>query len=340
MKPLVIDLHCDLLAHMLSHETPNPHSREGIGASFPALKDGNVKLQVMAIFTATEKGSARLAVRQSEIFKSFLTDFSDDCYLVDDLNSLDQIHTSNKLGMLAAIENASGLCEEDEELSLAFERLEQIISNTGRVLYIGLTHHLENRFGGGNSSNIGLKSDGEKLLDYLDGKRIAVDFSHTSDALAHDILNYIDSNKLDIRIIASHSNYRAVYEHNRNLPDDLAKEIINRDGLIGLNLLRAFVDPDDVETLYKHLNHGLKLGAKNAICFGADYFCTDDHPDRSRVPFYFPEHKDAGCYPQILKEVEEKVSADLVSGISNANVIRFLKELWESERRCAEPAEV
>ena len=156
MKHPVIDLHCDLLAHMLNKPNPNPFDRDGIGCSFPALAEGNVKLQVMAIFTATNKGSTALAIKQSEIFASFLEKYPNDCHLIDDIDSLNQIKTSSKLGMIAAIENASGLCEEDESLDVGFKRLEQIISNTGRILYIGFTHHAENRFGGGNYSQAGL----------------------------------------------------------------------------------------------------------------------------------------------------------------------------------------
>ena len=148
MKYPVIDLHCDLLAHMLNMSKPDPFKREGIGCSFPDLTEGNVQRQVMAIFTATEKGSAALAVRQSEIFASFLTEYPNDCTLVHDVNTLSQITTSSKIGMIAAIENASGFCEEGEPLSIGFERLERIITNTKRILYISLTHHAENRFGG------------------------------------------------------------------------------------------------------------------------------------------------------------------------------------------------
>ena len=110
---------------------------------------GNVKLQVMAIFTATENGSTALALRQSEIFASLLAEYPNDCTLVHDINTLNQIAASSKLGMIAAIENASGFCEEDEPLKIGFERLERIITNTKRILYISFTHHAENRFGGG-----------------------------------------------------------------------------------------------------------------------------------------------------------------------------------------------
>mgnify|MGYP000684039684 CR=1 FL=1 len=322
----VIDLHCDLLAHML--EMPDPFAQKGIGCSFPALAEGNVKLQVMAIFTATEKGSSLLALKQSEIFASFLTKYPDYCTLVHDNNTLNQTTISSKLGMVAAIENASGFCEEDETFEKGIKKLEQIIANTKRILYIGLTHHAENRFGGGNNSNVGLKADGEKLLQYLNGKKIAIDFSHTSDALAYDILEYISKNNLDLHILASHSNYRKVFDHARNLSNDLAKEIIKRKGLIGVNFLRAFVHPDNSNVIYDHINHGINLGGKQSICFGADYYATGNHPDRSRMPFYFKEHSDASRYPSILQSIGSLISAESVDEISYKNAYTFIKRLW------------
>jgi microsomal dipeptidase-like Zn-dependent dipeptidase len=310
-------------------DNPDPFDRNGIGCSFPALAEGNVKLQVMAIYTATEKGSTALAIKQSEIFASFLKKYPEDCTLVHNTDTLSKIATSPKLGMIAAIENASGFCEEDEPLEDGFKRLEQIISNTQRILYIGMTHHPENRFGGGNNSTVGLKEDGRKLLQYLDGRKIAVDFSHTSDALAYDILEYLSEHNLDVPILASHSNYRAIWDHNRNLPDDLAIKIIQKGGLIGVNFLRAFVNNEDHLALCEHMNHGLKLGGRENICFGADYFSTDSHPDRTRVPFYHPEHKDSACYPSLLETITEHVSPDIIEGISSKNVIKYLNKLWK-----------
>lgn len=329
MKYPVIDLHCDLLAHMLNMANPNPFKREGIGCSFPDLAEGNVKLQVMAIFTATEDGSTALALRQSEIFASFLAEYPNDCTLVHDVNTLNQIATSPKLGMIAAIENASGFCEEDEPLKIGFERLERIITNTKRILYISFTHHAENRFGGGNNSDAGLKEDGEKLLQYLNGKKIAVDFSHASDTLAKDILDYLSKYNLEVPILASHSNYRKVFNHVRNLPDNIAKEIIKRDGIIGVNFLRAFVNNEDSNVLYEHMNYGINLGGFNSVCFGADYFSTGNHPDPSRVPYYFKEHADARRYPSIIETISEQVSPEAVEGISSKNVMRYLIELWK-----------
>ncbi|MHA3047827.1 membrane dipeptidase [Riemerella anatipestifer] len=84
------------------------------------------------------------------------------------------------------------MCEEDSLLENTFSNLDGIIKQTSSVFYLSLIHNSENRFGGGNNTCIGLKEDGEILIDYLAYKNIAIDLSHTSDKLAYDIVNFFD----------------------------------------------------------------------------------------------------------------------------------------------------
>lgn len=323
----VVDLHCDLLSYLESVPNSTPFD-SAIGCSIPAMNEGNVVIQIMAIYTATKKGSTISALKQSEIFKNLLDDYSKELTLVKEVADLAIISDKPKIGILASVENASGLCEEDQGLDEAFENLEKIISNTGRLLYIGLTHHAENRFGGGNYSEAGLKDNGKELLDYISGRKIAIDFSHTSDALAYGILDYITKKNLEIPILASHSNYREVWSHPRNLPDELVKEIVNRKGLIGINLVRAFVNNEDPNAIYDHIDHGLKIGADDSICFGADYFYAGTLPDPSRDPYYFKGQETSACYPSILEIIQERTSYDLAKGIASVNAINFIKRAW------------
>lgn len=325
----VIDLHCDLLEYLQRIPGSDPFEKGKIGCSFPALAEGNVALQVLAIFTKTEKGSSRSALQQSRIFKDLVADHQNRLMLIKCADDIETALPSNRIGILAAIENASGFCEEEDSLDDGFMKLEEIISNTEKVLYISLTHHEQNRFGGGNNSTAGLKEDGKVLLDYIDGKKIAIDFSHTSDALAIEILAYHTKKSLDIPLIASHSNYREIFYHQRNLPDELAKEINSRKGLIGINFLRAFINDRDSNAMYDHIDYGLKLGGADSICFGADFCDTASHPDQSRKPFYFEEQKDASCYPSILNTLSGRISKELVEGISHKNVLDFIRRIYD-----------
>lgn len=323
----IIDMHCDLLSYLNGATNADPLRKDDLGCSFPALVEGNVKTQVLAIFTATKSGSTALGLEQSRIFKKLFSTYPDDVVQATPDN-IDKVTGLSKIGLIAAIENASGFCEEDEPLTQGFKKLEEIISNTDRVLYISMTHHAENRFGGGNYSTAGLKVDGKALLDYISGRKIAIDLSHTSDALAHGILEHVTKQGLDIPILASHSNYRPIFDHPRNLPDELAKEVSARGGIIGVNFVRAFVNNDDPEALYEHIQHGLDLVGSDALCMGADFFFAGEHPDQMRIPFYHAGQESATCYPAILEEVSTRFSPAVAEKISHQNAFNFINRIW------------
>jgi microsomal dipeptidase-like Zn-dependent dipeptidase len=322
----IIDLHCDLPVYLLMKEQATPFSKE-IGVGLPFLKEGNVALQVMAIFTAVEKASSQEAFDQSVLYKKLLTDYSDH-FIQAKLNF--DVADSDKVGIVASLESASGLCNEEEPLDNAFSNFDRILNNVERLFYISLTHHTENRFGGGNYSTAGLKPDGEVLLEYISGKQIAIDLSHTSDALARDILDFTYKKNLQIPVIASHSNYRPIWVHPRNLLDEVAKEIIARKGVIGMNFVRAFVNNDKPEAMIDHLNYGISLpGGEDTICFGADFFFTGDVPDPERDPYYFPEHGDASKYPEILKSLKDHLTKDQIEKLAYKNVTNFIASNWK-----------
>ncbi|WP_226390001.1 dipeptidase [Penaeicola halotolerans] len=329
MKLPIVDTHCDLLSYLASVPSADAFNSSDIACSIPLMAAGNVKLQVMAIYNDVVAGSVAHAKKQADIFASLA---KNEQALTAITSASDVIHlTSQKeIGMVAAIESAAGLCEENMPLEETFKTLDYIIQKTGRVAYISLTHHGENRFGGGNYTQIGLKDDGRKLLDHLTGKQIAVDLSHTSDLLAEGILEHLSKENLDIPIIASHSNFRALWNHPRNLPAEFVQEIIQRKGLIGINFLRAFLDNDVPERVFDHILYGFEHGAADCLCFGADYFYTKNHPDKSRIPFYFPVVEDASCYPDILDILAERgLSQRQLEALAYGNAQQFFERIWD-----------
>lgn len=329
MKYPIIDLHCDLLSYLARIPDATIYKTEDIGAALPHLKAGNVKHQVLAIFTATKKGSVEFAEQQVAAYENLIQ--GDDFYPIITKEDAQHITTSDQVGVTIALESASGICEEDEKLDLAFERLDKMLESCGHLFYISFTHHTENRFGGGNySNNVGLKRDGELLLEWMSGKRIAVDLAHASDNLAYGILNYIDAKGLDIPVIASHSNFRPLCGHVRNLPDDLTEELVKRKGLIGMNFLRAYIHDTRPEVLMEHILHGLKPDvAIDQLAFGADFFYLKGLNDPERLPLFFPEHGDASKYPAILEDLKkEGVTVDILEKLAFKNALNFMDNNW------------
>jgi microsomal dipeptidase-like Zn-dependent dipeptidase len=304
----VADFHCDLLSYLAddpAHTAHDPASR----ASIPLLKAGGVVLQTLAIYTKTEPGSAKKGVKQAEVFFELSQKYP---------------VFGKEIKTIVSIENASGICEENEPLKIGLERLDSWFKKAGRIAYISLTWNDENRFGGGNASAIGLKEDGREILRWMDGKKIAIDLSHTSDRLAEDILEAIEN--LDIIPVASHSNFRKISNHPRNLPDHLAKEIGARGGVIGLNFVRTFLG-HDVDGFIRQTEHADKLGLLDHFCFGADFFADSVLPPERQylLPMFNPGFDSAACYREVIELLGKHLSRDIVEKIAYKNLIEFLK---------------
>ncbi len=315
----IADLHCDLLSYLESFPSHRTADDPESQCSIPLLKQGGVIFQVLAIYTETGNQSVQKCENQVSLAQKLLQSRSTKIFPL-------QRHAQllKPLTVAIAIENGSGILEEGEKFELCFKRVEQIQEKLP-LLYISFTWNSENRFGGGNESQVGLKREGEILLDFLDKRGIAIDLSHTSDRLAHDIFNYIDKKKLQIQPIASHSNFRKITNNPRNLPDEIARELIRRKGVIGINFLRSLIG-DEPADFITHIQHGIDLGGKDALCFGADFFGEIDTPSEyvKLLPFYFPGFNNSSCYPRLLDMLQSKFSKDFLESLAHKNLARFL----------------
>lgn len=324
------DLHCDLLCYLSRSPDRSPYDG-AVRCSIPQLKQGNVKLQIMAIFTETSETSVPSGLAQVEAFKGLIKHHSEVFELVRQPEQLESLMAADKIGIMAAIENASSFCDENEKIESGLHRLNIIQHKLGSIAYVSLTWNTENRFGGGALTKVGLKDDGKKVINHLSEKGIALDFSHASDYLAYEALTYIDKNQLPVRLLASHSNFRSVANVPRNLPDDLAKEILQRNGLIGLNFVRPFVGVDSPNNFVKQIEHAVKLGRPQGICFGADFFFTDDVSPthrKSAEELFFPSFDHSGSYSRVLDmwRRECSFSKEFLHDICFGNLAGYLSQ--------------
>lgn len=328
VKPPIADLHCDLLCYLQHNPERSPYDPM-VRCSIPQLKQGNVKIQIMAIFTETKKGSSEKGFAQCEIFKSLSKTYSEVFHIPHTADEIIFDQSSPFIHILPAIENLSSFCEEPDDLQNALKKLDVIQRKIGKFLYASLTWNTENRFGGGCNTEVGLKNDGKEVVRYLNQKGIAVDLSHASDRLAYEIINFIDQEKLSLSIIASHSNFRAVTNHPRNLPDDLAKEIIKRNGIIGLNFVRYFVGEDSPSYFSRQLEHAVLISGGRGICFGADFFYgMDVSPMYQKAPekLFFPSYDHSGTYPKVLELWRKaNTNSEILESVCYQNLFKFIQ---------------
>jgi len=312
----IVDLHCDLLSYL---QADRSHSAldDCVRCSVSQLKAGGVRLQTMAIMTETVEGSQYIGQQQLTLFKELPQRYPSDFKIFE---GCDLLSSSPEVAVILAVENASAFCGEEEQLHTGIDRLMAMQEEVGQVLYVSLTWNEENRFGGGVMTDVGLKDEGKCLLEALDDTGIAVDLSHASDRLAHDIINALETHGWEIPIMASHSNMRPVTNVCRNLSDDIAREIIARDGIIGLSLVCHFVGGQSIDHFAKHLAYLLDIGGEYHVSLGADFFWDGSLPATYRdagETLFFDECGDASCYRTVIAMLKDKLR------LSEATIARF-----------------
>jgi len=82
----------------------------------------------------------------------------------------------------------------------------------------------------------GLNVLGKNIVAQMEDLRMVIDVSHASDKTVEDVLDVTSA-----PIMASHSNARALCDIPRNLPDDLIREIAERNGYVGVNFFPVFL---------------------------------------------------------------------------------------------------
>lgn len=265
--------------------------------SLPQLQQGGVTTQVMAVFTKTDIHSVDLLERQKQLLLGLIQNPSLP-FVLDEQNQDD----SGVISVLPAVENASGFVLDNEPLTRGLHRLDLWLQELP-LFYVSFTWKQENRFGGGNATKIGLKPDGLVWLEALVERNIPIDLSHASDLLAEHILTEMARRNWDGMILASHSNFRSVHSHPRNLPDEFVEEIVRRNGVIGLNLIVPFLGNPPYDQFWNHVQYGIQRGWGRSLVIGADFF--DDRETPKEAPDFLPHFAvgmdQASIYPQLFQ---------------------------------------
>ena len=173
--------------------------------------------------------------------------------------------------------------------------------------------------GGHLSSNLGIV-ELTIALHYVFSSpqdKIIFDVSHLSDKSFWDLIEIAKK-----PVIATHSNFRAVSNHSRNLTDDMAKALIDKGGVVGLNFHPKFVNeiPEEqtIAGLFKHLDYCLENFGENGIGFGGDIDGTSGRYPRDFDISY-------SIHDQLIDFMQKHYSESIVEKVAGGNYLNFLK---------------
>ena len=192
------------------------------------------------------------------------------------------------------------------------------------VRSVAIVWNNENKFGSGiKNSRQGLTPLGEKLVEKLVLKGIAIDLSHANEKTFFDIIEKckILKNKGQNPIVfASHSNVKAYCNVPRNLNNRQLLEIKNLDGIVGIvsikNFCSRFNDSNYELAYINHINYLRRLfGGVGNIAVSTD--------DMSYYKVNLEKYQNMNIFKQ--DKVKEKIKQLLTeNGYSNIEIERIL----------------
>ena len=320
----VHDLHCDLLMY-LGLGDKRGACDEIIPCSLPQLKRGGLTLQVCAIGTGQEPDAVALAERQFDHYQKLAP-----------LLQGNPCPTHEELSLRYAVENATGVFGLEPDLPQGWARLDRWTQLEGPPTYVTLTWNGPSALGGGSKHESGLTHTGEQVVRGLADRKIPIDLSHASDALARDILNWCDQHAPEQLLLLSHSNARAIQNHPRNAPDWLLQEIGQRGGVVGLAWFRPFIGQQRSD-LMRHIEQIIRIAGPQALVSGADLFYAPDPypPNHVREPRpYFESLCCAEHMPSLLDEITATFGTELTAAFAHGNSTRWLQRLQVTTAPC------
>ena len=306
----IVDSHCDSiqLVDHCKYGIVNPHN----------YSTKYQQIQFVAMMTGwpgdTVKDAWRRACRYTGLFCMAMESEKDKVIQIKTYADIERAFAEGKHGALLTIESATGI--------QSSPKLLRDFYNVG-VRVVGLTW-LTNDLGKSNrvfedgEEDTGLTDAGREMVAAGNELGMIWDVSHLSDASFWQLAELTKK-----PLIATHSNFRSLCSHSRNLTDDMAKEIIRQGGMIGLNLLPGFIsdDPDKrtVADYFKHMEYCLELGGEDNIGFGGDIDGTSGR---------YPAPLDESCsiHDRLIEFMQKHYSETIVEKFVGGNYLAYLKK--------------
>ncbi|MEL6727942.1 MAG: membrane dipeptidase [Pseudomonadota bacterium] len=239
---LTLDGHLDTPA--LFHRAGYNFSARGSFATdrtnvdLPRLQEGQLDGGFWVIYTAPGPldEASYIAARTSAILRQMsiremASKYAESVELAFEADDAARIHSDGKIVVYQSMENAYPLGE-DITLLEAFY--------VGGLRMLGLVHFDSNQFADSSTDDPlhgGLSELGKDLVREANRLGMIVDASHASDDALRDMMDVSST-----PVILSHSGPDGVFEHARNVPDELLIQLAESGGVVHVNAFGGYLE--------------------------------------------------------------------------------------------------
>lgn len=314
----IIDGHTDYLLS-LAHTGRSFLDESTVGhVDLPRARKGNIGAMISAVFLPNELLPTYALIetlRAVDLLKRTVAASEGQMELIRGYDQLVSCLDRGVFGAIMHFEGAEAIDPEFVVLRLAYDlglRSLGLVWSRPTIFAEGV---------GPENHGQGLTGLGRALVKQCNDMGILIDVSHLNVPGFWDVI--AESSK---PIVASHSNARAVCDHERNLTDRQIKELAKNGGLMGINYAVGFLvegakSGADVplSALVDHIDHIVNLVGIDHVALGSDY-------DGAGVPDAL---KDAAHDWAIVEELSRRgYEDDAIAKICRDNWLRVLKEVW------------
>lgn len=297
----IADMHCDSLMRVTAER--GLRTRYNFSIEHP-------QLQLVAHYSPTATGTPE--VRRHKLMRA-LDAYIAECarlelvpvYNCHDLNFAIECERSSSI---FAVEGGAGLFASSDELGTLYQM-------GLRVLGIAWDTN-ELATSSTDPTGGGLTDEGRALVTRVSEMGIILDLSHLSNRSAYEVMELTP-----YPVIATHSNFREVCDHPRNLPRDIAAAIARRGGVIGLTLYPPHISSFEVvraEDIFRHIDYALEHFGEDVVGFGFDIDGTD-----GVYPVGISERD--SIHDTVLDMLLAHYSTATVEKIAGGNVLEFFR---------------
>jgi membrane dipeptidase len=226
------------------------------------------------------------------------------------------------IGYILSLEGADSI--------VTIEHLEKSYDQGLRA--IGPAHYGPGTYAFGTDSTGGIGTKGKELLREIARLNLILDVTHLCDQSFWETMNAYNG-----PVWASHSNCRALVDHNRQFSDEQIHELIQRKAVIGVALdawmmvphwVRGQSSPEamgvTLNTMVSHIDHICQLSGNSLhVGIGTD---LDGGFGKEQSPHDLNTISDLQKLPPLLSK--RGYTAKDIANIMHANFIEFLKKTW------------
>jgi len=243
-RALTVDTHIDTPMHLLREgwkigERHDPSQRESGKVDLPRMAEGGLDAAFFAVFVGqgerTPEGYARAEERAMTLLDAIHKMAEDYPQLVEIATSPDDAYRIEKEGKRAAFIGMENGYPIGKDLSLLEEYYKR------GIRYLTLCHTQDNDLCDSstdrqNPEDNGLSDFGKEVVAECNRLGVIVDVSHISDKSFFDVLKVTKA-----PVVASHSGVRAICDVQRNLSDEMLKQLALNGGVIQVCFVSSYL---------------------------------------------------------------------------------------------------